>query len=101
MEFRVAVQIRHLSLDAEDKWDYLIRTLENRCGELGPVLSWDDEDTARITLAMDGRSPAVAAGEATKLIGDVMGLLGLEHLFPSVVEVEPIKTDEPAVVPHR
>lgn len=65
MEYRIFAQIPGVPLANEASREHLIGWLEHNHGDLGPVISWDDSTTARITVATDAEdasaSPEVAS----------------------------------------
>ncbi len=96
VEFRIYVQIPGVSLEEESSWERLIDWLEHTYRDLGPVLSWDDRDTARITLAATAEDLAAAAEVASSAVSQALHATGLGMLYPRAIEVEPIDTPLPA-----
>jgi hypothetical protein len=45
-EYRVGVRVSYMALGDGARWEPFIGWLEEVFGDLGPVLSWDDESTA-------------------------------------------------------
>ncbi|MFN8161716.1 MAG: hypothetical protein U0R52_11815 [Solirubrobacterales bacterium] len=72
----------------EAAWERFIGLLETRHRDLGPVLSWDEEDLAIVTLAVDSDDEAHAAEAAVGAIAGVLNVTGLGNLYPSGVEIE-------------
>jgi hypothetical protein len=94
MEYRIFVQIPGVLLADEASWERLIGWLEHNHGDLGPVISWDDCTTARITVATDTED-AAAAEIASSAVSRALHATNLGALYPRAIEVEPANSNEP------
>jgi hypothetical protein len=94
MEYRIFVQIPGIALADEASWERLIGWLEHNHGNLGPVISWDDGTTARITVATDAEDAAAAAEIASGAVSRALHATDLGVLYPRAIEVEPADTKE-------
>lgn len=94
MEYRIYVQIPGVPLADEASWERLIGWLEHHHGGLGPVISWDDSTTARITVATDAEDAAAAAEIASGAVSRALHATDLGALYPRAIEVEPADTKE-------
>jgi hypothetical protein len=94
MEYRIFVQIPGVSLADEASWERLIGWLEHNHGNLGPVISWDDSTTARITVATEAEDAAAAAEMASGAVARALHASDLGALYPRAIEVEPADTKE-------
>jgi hypothetical protein len=94
MEYRIFVQIPGVPLAEEASWERLIGWLEQNHGDLGPVISWDDSTTARITVAIDAEDAAAAAEVASGAVSRALHAVDLGALYPRAIEVEPADTKE-------
>ena len=65
MEYRIFIQIPGVALADESRWERLIGWLEGNHPDMGPVISWDDSATARITVATQAEDAAGAAEVAS------------------------------------
>ncbi len=88
MECRIFVQISGVPLAEEASWERLIGWLEHNHGDLGPVISWDDSTTARITVATHAEDAAAAAEIASGAVSRALHATGLGALYPRAIEVE-------------
>jgi hypothetical protein len=79
----------------EPSWERLIGWLEHNHGDLGPVISWDDGTTARITVATDAEDAAAAVEIATGAVSRALHATDLGALYPRAIEVEPAEATEP------
>lgn len=95
MEYRVFVQIPGVALADEASWERLIGWLERSHGDLGPVISWDNSTTARITVATDAEDAAAAAEVAAGAVSRALHATNLGALYPRAIEVEPADAKEP------
>lgn len=95
MEYRIFVQIPGVLLADEASWERLIGWLEHNHGDLGPVISWDDCATARITVATDTEDAAAAAEIASSAVSRALHATDLGTLYPRAIEVEPANSNEP------
>lgn len=95
MEYRIFVQVPGLPLAAEASWERLIGWLEANHSNLGPVISWDDSTTARITVATDAEDAAAAAEVASGAVSRALRATDLGALYPREIEVEPAGAEEP------
>jgi hypothetical protein len=95
MECRIFVQIPSVPLADEASWGRLIGWLEHNHGDLGPVISWDDATTARITVATDAEDAAAAAEIASCAVSRALHATDLGALYPRAIEVELVNTNEP------
>jgi hypothetical protein len=96
-EYRARVTIPGLPLTADDQHDALMDALVRDAGELGPVMTWTDDQSATIViLATDAPDEATAAGELLAAVIDSLRSAGLEHLYPTAVELEAVDDREPA-----
>ncbi len=95
VEYRIFVHVPGLQLAAEASWERLIGWLEANHGELGPVISWDDSTTARITVATDAEDAAAAAEVAAGVVSRALHDTDLGALYPRAIEVEPTARKEP------
>lgn len=86
------ITVPDLPFEAETRWEPLARYLEERYGELGPVLSWDGSGTV-VILAADSENEARAAQAGFDAVSDSLRQTGLGDRYPARVEVEP--ADEP------
>jgi hypothetical protein len=93
MEYRIFVQIPGVLLADEASWERLIGWLEHNHGDLGPVISWDDCTTARITVATE--DAAAAAEIASSAVSRALHATDLGTLYPRAIEVEPANSNEP------
>jgi hypothetical protein len=98
MEYRIFVQIPGVPLAEEASWERLIGWLEHNHGDLGPVISWDDSTTARITVATDAEDAAAAAEVASGAVSRALHATDLGALYPRAIEVEPAEAKEPVAV---
>jgi hypothetical protein len=94
MEFRIFVQILGVPVAEETSWERLIGWLERNHGDLGPVISWDDSTTARITVATDAEDAAAAAEVASGAVSRALHATDLGALYPRTIEVEPADTKQ-------
>jgi hypothetical protein len=94
MEYRIFVQIPGVPLADEASWERLIGWLEHNHADLGPVISWDDSTTARITIATDAEDAAAAAEMASGAVARALHATDLGALYPQAIEVEPADTKE-------
>ncbi len=95
MEYRIFVQIPGVLLADEASWERLIGWLEHNHGDLGPVISWDDSTTARITIATYAEDAAAAAEIASGAVFRALHATDLGELYPRAIEVEPADAKEP------
>jgi hypothetical protein len=95
MEYRIFVQIPGVPLDDEASWERLIGWLESNHGNLGPVISWDDSMTARITVATDAEDAAAAVEVASGAVSRALHATDLGALYPRAIEVESVDAKEP------
>lgn len=95
MEYRIFVQIPGLSLVDETAWERLIGWLEANHRALGPVISWDDSETARITVATNAEDAAAAAEVASSAVSRALHATDLGVLYPRAIEVEAVDSAEP------
>ncbi len=95
MEYRIFVQIPGVPLDDEASWERLIGWLESNHGDLGPVISWDDSTTARITVATDAEDAAAAVEVASGAVSRALHATDLGALYPRAIEVESVDAKEP------
>jgi hypothetical protein len=95
VEYRIFVQVSGLPLTAEASWERLIGWLEANHGDLGPVISWDDGTTARITVATDAEDAAAAAEVASSAVSRALHATDLGALYPRTIEIEPADVKEP------
>lgn len=95
MEYRIFVQIPGLPLAEEASWERVIGWLESNHGDLGPVISWDDGTTARITVATDAEDAAAAAEIASGAVSRALHATELGALYPHAIEVESVDAEEP------
>jgi hypothetical protein len=95
MECRIFVQIPGVPLADEASWERLIGWLERNHADLGPVISWDDSTTARITVATDAEDAAAAAEIASGAVSRALHATDLGALYPRAIEVEPADAKEP------
>lgn len=86
-EYRLWITVRELPLSAEARWLPLIEDLEQRHGDLGPVISWEGSD-AVVVIALDSDSEAHAARTGVEVIADALHRSGLGDRYPRLVEVE-------------
>jgi len=94
MEYRIFIQIPGVLLADEASWERLIAWLEFNHGDLGPVISWDDSSTARITVATDAEDAAAAAEIASGAVSRALHAADLGALYPRAIEVEPTDAKE-------
>jgi hypothetical protein len=94
VEYRIFIQIPGVSLADEPSWERLIGWLERHHGELGPVISWDDSATARITVATNATDAAGAAEIASGAVARALHASGLGALYPNAIEIEPVRAKE-------
>jgi hypothetical protein len=94
MEYRIFVQIPGVPLADEASWERLIGWLEHNHRDLGPVISWDDSVTARITVATDAEDAAAAAEIASGAVSRALHATDLGELYPRAIEVESAGTKE-------
>src|SRR5580692_7014663 len=94
MEYRIFVQTLSIPVAEETSWERLIGWLEHHHGDLGPVISWDDSTTARITVATDAEDAAAAAEIASGAVSRALHATDLGALYPSTIEVEPVDTKQ-------
>ncbi|HEY7831104.1 MAG TPA: hypothetical protein VIC06_11125 [Solirubrobacteraceae bacterium] len=94
MEYRIFVQIPGVRLADEASWERLIGWLEGNHGDLGPVISWDDSTTARITVATNAEDAAAAAEVATGAVSRALHATDLGALYPHAIEVESVDAKE-------
>jgi len=92
MEYRAWITVPGLPLAAEDRWGPLIRHLEREYDEYGPILGWEPEGS-HIVLSMDARSEAIAARDLFHAVVESLRASGLEELYPTHVEIEPVRAD--------
>ncbi|HEY7960409.1 MAG TPA: hypothetical protein VID29_00675 [Solirubrobacteraceae bacterium] len=95
MEYRIFVQISGVPLENEASWERLIGWLELNHGDLGPVISWDDNTTARITVATDAEDAAAAAEIASSAVSRALHATDLGALYPRAIEIEALDDKEP------
>lgn len=95
MEYRIFVQIPGVPLADEASWERLIGWLESHHGDLGPVISWDDGTTARVTVATDAEDAAAAAEIASGAVSRALHATDLGALYPRAIEVEQADAKEP------
>lgn len=95
MEYRIFVQIPGVHFADEASWERLIGWLEGNHGDLGPVISWDDSTTARITVATNAEDAAAAAEVATGAVSRALHAADLGALYPRAIEVESVDAKEP------
>ena len=95
MEYRIFVQIPGVPLADEALWERLIAWLEHNHGDLGPVISWDDSTTARITVATDAQDAAAAAEIASGAVARALHATDLGALYRRAIEIEPVEAKEP------
>lgn len=95
MEYRIFVQIPGVPLADEASWERLIGWLEGNHGDLGPVISWDDSTTARITVATDAEDAAAAVEVASGAVSRALHATDLGALYPRAIEVEFVDAKEP------
>jgi hypothetical protein len=95
MEYRIFVEIPGVPLADEASWERLIGWLERNHGDLGPVISWDDSTTARITVATDAEDAAAAAEIASGAVSRALHATDLGALYPRAIEIEPVQAKEP------
>ncbi len=94
MEYRIFVHIPDLPLAEEASWERLIGWLEDNHGDLGPVISWDDSTTARITIATEAQDAAAAAEVASGAVSRALHAADLGALYPHAIEVEAVDAKE-------
>ncbi len=95
MEYRIFVLVPGVPLADESAWERLIGWLERNHGELGPVISWDDSTTARITVATNAEDAAAAAEMASSAVARALHAIDLGVLYPRAIEVEAVNATEP------
>jgi hypothetical protein len=89
MEFRVWITIGDLPFPEESKWLPVIERLERTHPELGPIASWDDEQTMVIVMVVDAPNRATVAERTATIISETLSTTGLTDQFPSVFRIEP------------
>jgi hypothetical protein len=89
MEYRTWTSVADVPFNDESIWLPLIRYLDRKHPELGPIASWDDETTIVFVLANDEPDPATAAENAARVVSEALHDAGLADHFPTVFQVEP------------
>ncbi len=90
VEYRTWTSVADMPFRDEPKWLPLTNYLERAYAELGPIASWDDEETIVLILANDEPDPATAAENAAHIVSEALHATGLADRFPTVFEVEPV-----------
>jgi hypothetical protein len=93
-EYRVWIDVPRLPFADEANWEPLMENLEDRHGDLGPVLGWENETRAQFVLACDAEGAAAAAQIAAEAVFDALISCGLHDRYPTSVEVEPVTETE-------
>ena len=88
MEYRTWTSVADVPYGDESVWLPLMRHLDQKYAEFGPVASWDDETTIVLILANDEPDPATAAENAARVVSEALHAAGLADRFPSVCQVE-------------
>jgi hypothetical protein len=88
MEYRTCTSVADVSYHDDSMWLPLIRYLDRKHPELGPIASWDDETTMVLILANDEPDPATAAENAARVVSEALHATGLADRFPTVFQVE-------------
>ena len=97
MEYRTLTSVADVPFRDESIWLPLIRYLDSKHPELGPIASWEDDATIIVlTLANDEPDPATAAENAARIVSEALHATGLADRFPTVYEVEPADDLVPA-----
>lgn len=96
VEYRIWVTIPQLPLSAESTWEPFIERFEERHGDLGPVLGWED-GTASVVVSTAAADEAEAARVATDATIDVLHVCGLGDHYPSALEVERVEDERDQV----
>jgi hypothetical protein len=94
VEYRIFIQVPGVSLADDPSWERLIGWLESSHPDMGPVISWDDSTTARITLATDAEDAAGAAEVASGAVARALHATDLGALYPNAIEIEPVRAKE-------
>lgn len=93
VEFRAWITIPGIDVESEHA-DRLHRALDQRYGDLGPVLSGATDATI-VVVATDAEDEAGAAGELVHAVTDALRRARLADRYPVAVEIEP--TSAPAL----
>jgi hypothetical protein len=95
-EYRAWITIPGLAVDASDEsqWMPLLDALRRDHDELGPILGGDAH--VQVVVATDAPDEASAAGELHAAVVDSLRAAGLEHLYPSALELQLVDADERA-----
>jgi hypothetical protein len=93
-EYRAWITIPGLPIDPDDASIELHRILDRDHGELGPILGGDAEGV-QVVLSVNASDPAAAAGELHAAVVDSLRSAGLEHLYPSAIELEVVDEHAP------
>ncbi len=89
-EYRLHISVPASPSRRSRVWEPLIGFLETHRGELGPVISWDEERVAVVTVAVDSDDEARAAEICVGAVSDALHRTGLGHLYPRSVEIDPV-----------
>lgn len=89
-EFRLHIRVPGLAFSAESSWGPLIEFLETHRAELGPVISWDEQRVAVVTVAVDSDDAAQATETCVGAVSDALHRTGLGHLYPRSVEIDTV-----------
>ncbi|HEX7300962.1 MAG TPA: hypothetical protein VF257_18340 [Solirubrobacteraceae bacterium] len=95
-EYRAWITIPGLPIEPDDASLALHRTLDRDHGELGPILGGDARGV-QVVLSTTASDPAAAAGELHAAVVDSLRIAGLEHLYPSAIELEVVDEHTSAV----
>jgi hypothetical protein len=86
-EYRAWITIPGLPIEPDHASLALHRALDRDHGELGPILG-GDADGVQVVLSTNATDPAAAAGKLHAAVLHSLRVAGLEHLYPSAIELE-------------
>jgi hypothetical protein len=93
-EYRAWITIPGLPIEPDDASIALHRVLDRDHGELGPILG-GDAGGVKVVLSTTAPDPATAAGDLHAAVVDSLRVAGLEHLYPSEIELELVDEQTP------
>jgi hypothetical protein len=86
-EYRLYITIPDLAVSDQERWQPLIAQLEERHGDLGPIIGWADGN-AEVVVSMEADSEAHAVQHAVEAVAESLHRVGLGDHYPAAVEVE-------------
>lgn len=101
MEYRAVIHIHDFPTSPQNELGFdLLEWLADHT-DMGPVMTGpgpDDRTGATVTLATDAPDEAAAARDMLAAVTHGLEAVGLGHLYPARVELEPVADEAPVVI---